>query len=483
MRYDVVIIGSGFGGLVCAHLLAKAGKRVLVLERQQQPGGCIQSYQRKGQAFDTGLHYVGGLGEGQTLNRIFSHLGLMRLPWHRLDPEGFDQVIIGDETYAFAEGYDQFVEKLAARFPQERKALQQYVQTLQESEAVTFGSSDAYRLFGVSAYEYLTRTFNDPLLINVLSGSALKMELRQASLPLFTFAHGNSSFIQSSWRLQGDGNLIVKSLIDDIRHFGGDVICQAEVDELIENDGHITAAHCMNGETYEGHTFISDIYPSHTFAMVKESRVLRKLFRRRMSNMENTFGIFTASLVLKPDTLPYFNHNKFVYRQPNVWTFYEEPGSVSGLMISCRVPEKGAYATQIDLLTPMPWHICEPWADTHIGHRGPDYLALKARYTDECIELAESVIPGLHEKISETYTSTPLTYRDYTLTPNGSAYGVRRDCRNLVITMLSPRTPLPNLLLTGQNLMLHGLEGVSMTALLSCQEILGTEYIKKIVTE
>ena len=62
MRYDVVIIGSGFGGLVCAHLLAKAGKRVLVLERQQQPGGCIQSYQRKGQAFDTGLHYVGGLG-------------------------------------------------------------------------------------------------------------------------------------------------------------------------------------------------------------------------------------------------------------------------------------------------------------------------------------------------------------------------------------------------------------------------------------
>ena len=262
----------------------------------------------------------------------------------------------------------------------------------------------------------------------------------------------------------------------------GDCNCQAEVDELIEKDGRITAAHCMNGETYEGDTFISDIYPSLTFAMVKESAVLRKLFRRRMSNMENTFGIFTASLVLKPDTLPYFNHNKFVYRQSNVWTFYEESGSVGGLMISCRVPENGTYATQIDLLTPMPWHACEPWADTRIGHRGADYLTLKARYTDECIALAETVIPGLHEMICETYTSTPLTYRDYTLTPNGSAYGVRRDCRNLVITMLSPRTPLPNLLLTGQNLMLHGLEGVSMTALLTCQEILGTDYIKKIVT-
>ena len=483
MRYDVVIIGSGFGGLFCAHLLAKAGKRVLVLERQLQAGGCIQSYQRKGQAFDTGLHYVGGLGEGQKLNRIFSHLGLMRLPWHRLDPEGFDLITIGEETFTFAEGYNQFVDKLASRFPKEREALQQYVQTLQKAEAVAFGSNDAYQLFGTSAYDYLTRTFNDPLLINVLSGSALKMELRQASLPLFTFAHGNSSFIQSSWRLQGDGNLIVKSLIDDIHSFGGEVICQAEVDELIEKDGRIIAAHSTNGETYEGDIFISDIYPSLTFSLVKDSTVLRNLFRRRMSNMENTFGIFTASLMLKPDTLPYFNHNKFVYRQPNVWTFYEEPGSVGGLMISCRVPEKGTYATQIDLLTPMPWCVCEPWADTQVGRRGADYLALKARYTDECITLAETVIPGLREMISQTYTSTPLTYRDYTLTPNGSAYGVRRDCRNLVITMLSPRTPIPNLMLTGQNLMLHGLEGVSMTALLTCQEILGTEYIKKIVTE
>ena len=483
MRYDIVIIGSGFGGLVCAHLLAKAGKRVLVLERQQQPGGCIQSYQRKGQTFDTGLHYVGGLGEGQTLNRIFSHLGLMRLPWQRLDPKGFDLVTIGEETFAFAEGFDRFVDNLAVRFPQEREALQQYVQTLQQAEAVAFGSNDAYRLFGISAYDYLTSTFKDPLLINVLSGSALKMELRKASLPLFTFAHGNSSFIQSSWRLKGDGNLIVNSLIDDIHSFGGEVICQAEVDELIEKDGRIIAAHCVNGETYEGDTFISDIYPSLTFEMVKDSAVLRKLFRRRMSNMENTFGFFTASLVLKPNMLPYFNHNKFVYREPNVWTFYDKTDNVSGLMISCRVPEEGDYATQIDLLTPMPWHVCEPWTDTHIGHRGADYLSLKARYTDECISLAETVIPGLRDMVSQTYTSTPLTYRDYTLTPNGSAYGVRRDCKNLVITMLSPRTPIPNLLLSGQNLMLHGLEGVSMTALLTCKEILGTEYIKKIVTE
>lgn len=481
MKYDVVIIGSGFGGLVCAHLLSQAGRSVLILERQIQPGGCIQSYRRQNNAFDTGLHYIGGLGEGQQLNKIFSHLGLMKLPWQRLDPNGFDQVTIAGKTFAFAEGYDQFVNTLAVQFPQEREALRKYTETLQQVDRVQFDSNDAYRLFGYSAYKYLTETFKDPLLINVLSGTALKMELRQESLPLFTFAHGNSSFIQSSWRLKGDGNQIVESLTTDIRVHGGEIICRSEVEELIEKEGRIVAARCKNGEVYEGDTFISDIYPAQTFAMIKESQVLRKLFRRRMSSMENTFGLFTTSLVLKPDTLPYFNHNKWVYRQPNVWTFYEDPGAVGGVMVCCRVPETGDYTTQVDLLTPMPKRLFEKWTDTHIGHRGEDYEAMKQEKADECIALAETVIPGLHDMICQKYTSTPLTYRDYTLTPDGSAYGVRKDCRNLVITMLSPRTPIPNLLLTGQNLMLHGLEGVSMTALLTCSELLGRDYIHRII--
>lgn len=481
MKYDVVIIGSGFGGLVCAHLLSQAGRSVLVLERQIQPGGCIQSYRRQDHSFDTGLHYIGGLGEGQRLNKIFSRLGLMKLPWQHLDPNGFDQVTIAGQTFAFAEGYEQFVHTMAEYFPKEREALRQYTEALQQVDNVEFGSSDAYRLFGTNAYNYLEQTFSDPLLINVLSGTALKMELRQASLPFFTFAHGNSSFIQSSWRLKGDGNLIVKSLSDDIRAHGGEIICRSEVEELIEKEGRIVAARCRNGEVYEGDNFISDIYPALTFAMIKESQVLRKLFRRRMSSMENTFGIFTASLVMKPDTLRYFNHNKWVYRQPNVWTFYDEPGTVGGVMICCRVPENGDYTTQVDLLTPMPKHLYEKWTDTHIGHRGDDYEAMKQKMADECIALAETVIPGLHDMICQKYTSTPLSYRDYTLTPDGSAYGVRKDCRNLVITMLSPRTPIPNLLLTGQNLMLHGLEGVSMTALLTCSELLGTAYINQII--
>ena len=489
MKYDAVIIGSGLGGLECAHILSKAGMSVLLLERGTQAGGCLQSYRRHGLAFDTGFHYVGGLDEGQSLHSAFRHLGLLRLPWQRLDNH-FDRVTIGNQTFSFAQGYDAFVETLTAAFPAERDALNKYANMLKQCGEQQFNalnpqtgeSSLLSRLFETSAYQYLTETFHDPLLINVLCGTSLKMELRKESLPLFTFAHGNGSFIESSWRLKGDGSLIVNSLADGIRMHGGEIICNTEVRELVEKDGKLVHTVCSNGEIYEGTIFISNIHPAVTCNLVKQSSRMKKVYRSRITHLENTFGMFTVSLRIKPQTLRYFNWNQYIYKEPDVWAFHLKNNPVSGVLVSCRIPEDGSkYVQQVDLLTPMNWSECEQWSHTEVGRRGEDYKAMKKRVADECITLAERFIPGLRDRITGCYTSTPLTYRNYTLTPEGSAYGLRKDFRNPMITLLSPRTPIPNLLLTGQNLMLHGLHGVTMTALFTCAEVLGKEPIWNIV--
>ncbi len=422
----------------------------------------MQSFRRGGLHYDTGLHYVGGLAQGGAMHKAFAELGLLDLPWQRMD-EDFDHVIIGGRHFAFHQGYEAFVEGLAKDFPHQRKALQSYVQRLQN---ITAEDMD------VCAYDYLQETFSDELLLNVVSAAAMKTELRKESLPLFNFAHTCSSFIESSWRLKGDGNVLVRKLIGTIEEVGGEVRTNSKVVRLTETDGCISSAICADGQTYEAEYFISDIHPAVLCDLLEGCPSVRKAFRRRMTFGENTCGMFTAQLSIKPESLRYFAHNVFVYDKPNVWTMTEENDPVKGVMISARVPEDGSdNLRQIDLLTPMPWHECQAWAETKVGRRGEDYKAFCQQKTKECIRLAEQYIPGLSEMVEQCYTSTPLTYRDYLGSPEGGAFGMRKDCRCSMLSFHSVSTPLPNLLLTGQSIILPGIEGVTMTAFETCRKI------------
>ena len=109
-RNSVIIIGAGLGGLECGYILAKNGMKVTVLEREAQVGGCLQTFRRGGTLFDTGFHSVGSLGEGESLHTLFNYFDLMSLPWKKLDEDCFDEVVIGEDTFAFANKHQRFYE-------------------------------------------------------------------------------------------------------------------------------------------------------------------------------------------------------------------------------------------------------------------------------------------------------------------------------------------------------------------------------------
>lgn len=467
---DIIVIGSGLGGLEVALTMSKEGKKVLVLERQHQLGGCMQSYRRGKLHLDTGLHYVGGLEPGGQLYDAFSSLGLMELPWKQMDTHCFEEIHIGGHTFCWPQGINEFINAMKDYFPNEIKGLDAYGELLQ--------SQDEVWMQRTNAWEYLNSIISDPLLIQVLSAPAMcKMELRKETLPLFTFVHGTSPFIQSSWRLQGDGNLLVNHLAKQIQELGGELLTDKDVVSLKEEDGLITQAICADGTTYEADAFVSNAHPSVTCSLVQESSLMKKVFRRRMSMQPNTFGIFTLHLQLRANALPYFNHNKLVLAEENCWDMaVGKEHTVKGIMISARVPEKGENVINIDILTPMLWETVSEFEGSKLFHRPKVYKEMKAEIARQCIALAETVIPDLTKNILKSWSSTPLTYRDYNLTPEGSAFGFRKDFSSPMMTIVSPKTQIPNLFMTGQSLMLHGLHGVTMTSAYTCQEISKHNY-------
>ncbi len=471
-RADIIIVGSGLGGLEVALTMAKEGKRVLVLERQHQLGGCMQSYRRGKLHLDTGFHYVGGLEPGGQLYEAFLSHGLMDLTWQRMDIDCFEEIHIGGRTFCWPQGIKEFINAMKGYFPHEERGLDLYSELLE--------CTDELWMQRTNAWEYINSIISDPLLIQVLSAPATcKMELRKETLPLFTFIHGTAPFIQSSWRMQGDGNLIVNRLVEQIKEYGGELLVDKDVTSLHEEDGRIIKAVCADGTEYEADSFVSDVHPAVTCAMVGESMMMKKLFRRRMSTQPNTMGIFTLHLQLRAGKLPYFNHNKLVFTEENCWNMaVDKTLKVKGIMISARKPERGGHTVNVDILTPMLWETVAEFDGTKLFHRPKAYREMKDAVARQCLEIAETAISGLSDMVLGTWSSTPLTYKDYNLTPEGSAFGFRKDYANPMMTIVSPKTQIPNLFMTGQSLMLHGLHGVTMTAAYTCQEINRSIYVE-----
>jgi all-trans-retinol 13,14-reductase len=486
MKYDVIIIGSGLGGLECGYILSKKGHKVCILEQNTQIGGCLQTFRRGKSVFDTGFHCVGGLDEGQPLHKLFAYFDLLDLPWHKLDEDAFAEVNIAGNRFFLASGHKRFADTLANDFPHQREQLERYTAFLKQvgdnifdSFTAGFGNS---ALFGTSAYSFLQKTIDEPLLRNVLSGGSLTMELCSAKLPLYVFARINNSFIQSTWKLKGNGSMIADKLADSIRANDGTIITNAKVTRLIETDGKISAVEYNGNEQISGTYVISTVHPTQTLALIPESRHIRKFYRKRISSIPNTLGMFTVHLQLKESVMPYLNRNIFIYRDDNVWDYKPENASnieTNSVLINYKTPVEGIYTDNIDILTPMCWDEVARWEDTTVNKRGSDYEMFKQQKAESCIEFVSAGIPELKNCIEKIYTSTPLTYRDYTGTQNGSAYGIQKDYNDTLGTLIAPQTQIPNLFLSGQNLNLHGILGVSMTSFLTCAKIVGMNNLLK----
>ena len=119
-------------------------------------------------------------------------------------------------------------------------------------------------------------------------------------------------------------------------------------------------------------------------------------------------------------------------------------------------------------MTPVATRPWEAWEGSAPGRRPEAYTALKAAMTQATVDFACARLPELRDAIAHTYAA-----------PHGAAYGLLKDCRSIMASHIPARTKFENLLLTGQNLTVHGAIGVTLSAAATCSEIVGTEYLAK----
>lgn len=132
---DAIVIGSGIGGLSSAGLLAKAGKKVLVLEQHDQAGGCCHVFAEKGFEFDVGIHYVGNVEEGSMTRILIDQLTNGKLQWVPLG-NIYDILAMGqnyEHRYEYEVGRKKQKQYLIDKFPGEEKAIHKFFQCMREA--------------------------------------------------------------------------------------------------------------------------------------------------------------------------------------------------------------------------------------------------------------------------------------------------------------------------------------------------------------
>ncbi|MDT0294371.1 NAD(P)/FAD-dependent oxidoreductase [Mesonia ostreae] len=494
--YDVVVMGSGLGGLVSATILAKEGYNVCVLEKNNQFGGNLQTFVRDKKILDTGVHYIGGLAKGENLYTYFKYLGIMdKLQIKRLDKDHYDTVCIGNDeiNYPHAQGYDNFVKQLSIYFPEEKEALIAYTKKLQEvcenfpmyKLKVGKPYANTPELLSVNAKEYIESITKNKKLQAVLAGTNFLYAGSENS-PLYVHALSVNSYMQSAWRCIRGGSQIAKHLVKEIRNHGGKVLKYHEVNQFhISEEKQLESVSTVSGETFKAKYFISNIEPKTTVDLIGKDN-LRKAYYKRIKAQENIISSFSIFLVFKEKTIPYQNYNTYYSESiEKVWDGqnYTEDSWPENYMVGMVEDQKNkGFAESLTSIAYMHFDEVKAWEETfntvaEEQNRGESYEAFKAKKIEAYLDELERKFPNVRDSIYSIHTTTPLSYRDYIGCEGGSMYGYVKDAAQPMKSFLAPRTKIPNLLLTGQSVHMHGILGVTIGAVLTVSEILGLEYV------
>ena len=499
MKKKVVIIGGGLGGLFTGAILSKEGLHVTVLEKNTTIGGGLQSFKRFGETFDTGMHVIGGMQAGGNIRKICNYLGILdQVKLMDVDDECTDRLYFAEdhEYYTIAKGERGFVDSLAASFPEERENLERYVEAvfgltahvdlfnLRPSEgamSLFSGSSD----FLMSANDFIAKYTDNRKLRSVLAYMNPLYGGRAHQTPAYIHAIISTLYINGASRFVDGSHHFADLLAQVITSHGGYVIANEEVEWIEVNNRVVDYVQTKRGERYQADYYISDIHPC-TMLQLMDEKAMPKSYRERLNSIPNSHSAFSLYIKLKERSFPYINYSEYyMTRYDDVWNFSnpEKPWPLGFLFMTPPNHQQGQYATKVLVTAPMPFEMVKKWEHTVVGHRGEDYEEWKKEKTEALLSQIEDIHPGFTDCIADINASSPLTIRDYYHVKEGSICGFSKDCHHIALSQVPVVTKVSNLFLTGQNNNMHGFCGVPLTAINTCEAILGINHVINKINE
>ena len=513
-KYDVIIIGSGMGSLTTAALLSKEGMKVLVLERHYVAGGFTHVFKRKGYEWDVGIHYIGEVqNKNSPIRKMFDYVSDKKLEWEDMG-EVYDRIIIGEKTYDFVKGIDNFKKKLISYFPQESDAIEKYIQLVFDCNksmkkfyidkalpsyiSLLFGFFFRKKYLKYSSkttYEVISSITKNEELIKVLTAQYGDYGLPPKLSSFAMHASVAKHYFKGGSFPIGGSSQIIKTIDPVIEKSGGKILVRAGVKKIIVKNNVAIGVMLEDGKEIFSKLIISGVGVINTFNHLIDREITKKLgFDKCLKSVAPSAAHGCLYIGLKGDAkkLKLPKHNLWIYPEKtdhdsSVKNYLENQNNEFPLVYVSfpsakdpswdkRYPDKST----IDIITLLPYEAFEKWDGTSWKKRGEEYENIKEKIAKRLLECLFTQLPHLRDKIDYYELSSPLSTKNFTNYQKGELYGLDHTPKRFSQKFLRPKTKIKGLYLTGQDIVSAGIGGAIFSGLITTTAITGINFMKKI---